>query len=277
MATINGTAGDDTLNGTKLADQINAYGGDDFLYGRDGNDRLSVGPGYDFAVGGSGADTVLGGSGIDKLYGDDPNIDGPEGNDTIYGGSGTDALYGEGGNDLLSGDDGGDELTGGPGLSDRLTGGNGNDYLDDGDGASAWGDAGDDLLFIGAGSAHGGIGNDSFGSYWSTTGKVTWTGDADADTFHAEFNTNDGRVGHLTIADFSRAQGDHITIQENDAALDRALDQATLLAALDSNHDGRLAVGDNLITQGTGGLSIHWGEDTVTLAHMASIDLTMFG
>ena len=80
---LNGTAANNILNGSKLADSILGLAGNDALYGDDGNDVLN---------GGLGNDTLFGGNGNDGL-------NGAEGNDTFNGGAGTDVLYGGIGND----------------------------------------------------------------------------------------------------------------------------------------------------------------------------------
>src|SRR2546421_9757774 len=76
MATLNGTAGNDTLIGTTDPDTINGLGGDDFL------------------AGDSGDDSIVGGSGNDTIYGDG-------GNDWIEGGTGNDSVSGSGGQDSI--------------------------------------------------------------------------------------------------------------------------------------------------------------------------------
>jgi Ca2+-binding RTX toxin-like protein len=60
MASIYGTAGNDTKYGT---------GADDSIYGGSGNDTLYGGSGDDTLYGGSGNDQLLGRSGKDNLYG----------------------------------------------------------------------------------------------------------------------------------------------------------------------------------------------------------------
>lgn len=253
MATFVGTAGNDIINGTSLAD---------VLSGLDGNDRLSGGPGGDTAHGGNGADYVIGGSGADSLYGD-------AGNDTLNGGSSA---------DYVSGGTGADVLEGGAGF-DRLAGGSGNDYLTDGvGGAEAFGGTGNDGFVLTSGRAHGGDNNDFFTlDFVNGTHTVSWAGDAGADTFHADFSTSDGHVSHVTVADFSKAQGDHLLLSANDFPTGDFIEQEPLLAALDSNHDLKLSALDQQVTAGTDGLTLHWHEDQVTLAHFASIDLSMFG
>jgi Ca2+-binding RTX toxin-like protein len=78
MATINGTAGNDTLAGGNAADSITGFGG---------NDSLSGGGGIDSVFGGQGNDTLNGDGGADSL-------EGGTGNDTIFGGSGNDVIIG---------------------------------------------------------------------------------------------------------------------------------------------------------------------------------------
>ena len=58
MATINGTAGNDTLIGTAGSDTVSGFGG---------NDSVSGSGGVDWVEGGAGNDTVRGGSGQDSL------------------------------------------------------------------------------------------------------------------------------------------------------------------------------------------------------------------
>lgn len=92
MATITGTAGNDTLDGTTAADVITGLNGVDVIHGGNGNDVID------------------GGVGNDTLYGDNQS-------DTLEGGAGHDALYGGAGNDTLSGGAGNDTLDGGPDLN----------------------------------------------------------------------------------------------------------------------------------------------------------------
>ena len=99
---INGTAGDDTLNGTNVSDSIFGHGGNDTINGFGRQDEL---------WGGFGADTV-------------------------YGQGSNDTLHGEGGNDTLAGGPGDDELRGADGV-DVLNGGADDDRLYDKDGNTA--------------------------------------------------------------------------------------------------------------------------------------------
>ena len=69
MATIDGTAGDDVLNGTNKADSIYAGDGDDIINSGAGADYVEGGEGDDKINAGSGDDTLIGGAGDDVLNG----------------------------------------------------------------------------------------------------------------------------------------------------------------------------------------------------------------
>lgn len=100
LATIVGTAGADTLTGTKGPDVIVALAGNDTVNGGGGDDVICAGAGNDRVNGGNGNDQVFGGPG----------------GDTLRGGPGDDALYGNAGRDRLEGQAGtGDACDGGPG------------------------------------------------------------------------------------------------------------------------------------------------------------------
>jgi len=121
---ILGTPGNDSLNGTELAD---------VLVGLGGNDKLrAVDTGY---VG----DTLNGGAG----------------NDTLLGAFQSDTLFGGAGNDTLNGGPSADWLDGGPGR-DHLNGGGGRDVIEARDGqrdvitcgGNAFGPKGKDTVFV---------------------------------------------------------------------------------------------------------------------------------
>jgi len=67
---IDGTDGNDKINGTDGADVINGGEGNDNLRGKDGDDTLNGGDGNDVLRGGDGDDTLDGGAGIDIAFGD---------------------------------------------------------------------------------------------------------------------------------------------------------------------------------------------------------------
>ncbi|VDC23723.1 Hemolysin, chromosomal [Pseudogemmobacter humi] len=186
---LNGTGGDDLLDGSGAGDAISGGEGDDQINARGGDDTISGGGGADIVHAGEGDDLVSGGAGDDSLYGEDGNdtlsgddgddwlaggqgddlLTGGEGNDSLLGGSGNDTLYGGEGDDWLAGGEGDDLLTGGAG-ADTLDGGAGNDTLygafpegDDAETDFLNGGEGDDQLWLGAGDyGHGGGGADEF-------------------------------------------------------------------------------------------------------------------
>lgn len=141
MANIQGTIGNDFLDGTEENDKIYGLAGDDVIYSYQGNDSVFGGDGKDQLIDSYGDDTLKGGKGDDRLedgYGND-TLNGDDGNDTIVGyfdngndtlggGNGDDNLDGGNGNDKINGDNGNDRLEGGYG-SDSLNGGSGNDFL----------------------------------------------------------------------------------------------------------------------------------------------------
>ena len=69
MAAINGTSGNDTLNGTIAPDIISGLGGNDFLLGEAGNDVLNGGRNRDILQGGEGDDFLSGDLDRDVLTG----------------------------------------------------------------------------------------------------------------------------------------------------------------------------------------------------------------
>ena len=138
--TLNGTAGDDILEGAGNNDSIYGLAGDDVLLGEAGNDTIYGGDGNDFIAGGADNDYIRGDAGNDIIFGEGGHdtINGGAGDDTIFGGSGNDVISGGGGNDNIYGDIGNDTITG-------------EGYLDGGDG--------DDEI-SGSGTLVGGAGND---------------------------------------------------------------------------------------------------------------------
>ena len=122
-ATIVGTPGDDTLQGTPERDVIWGGDGDDTILGSLGNDLLCGGPGADLVHGGRGNDIADGGAGDDDRVigdlGDDKLTGGPGNGDEVAGSLGIDTLNGGPGNfDFVHGDYGYDRMDGGPGKGD---------------------------------------------------------------------------------------------------------------------------------------------------------------
>ncbi|MGH2753465.1 MAG: calcium-binding protein [Actinomycetota bacterium] len=122
-ATKVGTAGDDSIKGTKKADVIVSKGGDDVITGKKGNDTICSGDGNDTVYGQGGADKINGGGGADVVYGMGGKDDIRSGKDAT--GIDQDFLNGGPADDVLTGD--GNELlwqffSGGPVNVDMATG-----------------------------------------------------------------------------------------------------------------------------------------------------------
>lgn len=243
-----GKAGDYQLDGRSGNDILNGGGsGDNTLVGGSGNDILTGG--------GTGTNTMIGGTGDDifnvrqvgdlvveladggtdtvvtridyalsdfienaraelggiTIRGNSLNnalqagalgttLDGAGGDDLVQGGAGDDLLYGGIGNDRLTGNAGGDMLLAGDG-NDTVYGSAGNDGLDGG--------SGNDML-------EGGVGTDRM------------RGGAGSDVF--QFRTGDfgtsATGGFDRILDFSRIEGDRISLSMVDANTTLAGDQA---------------------------------------------------
>ncbi|HYC01896.1 MAG TPA: hypothetical protein VED40_01300 [Azospirillaceae bacterium] len=185
-----GTAADEAITGTGVAE---------WLFGADGNDTLEGGDGNDLLRGGTGADSLAGGLGNDNMRGD-------AGNDTIDGGTGTDfaSYFYDGIQDVTTGIEvdmahagvaGPVTVTGYHGDQDvlidveriGLTGTGGNDTLKGGqNGGQIFGNGGDDIII-------GGNGDDVLAG---GAGQNTVTGASGNDTFSAH------SLGHQIITDF---------------------------------------------------------------------------
>lgn len=127
---IDGTPGQDQINGYEGADTIRGGDGDDLIHGSDGQDDLAGDAGDDTLHGGAGEDILRGGDGSDHLFGHggEDTLHGGTGDDSLVGGAGDDLLFGDDGNDALHGDIGNDTLQGGLG-QDTLFGGWGDDVI----------------------------------------------------------------------------------------------------------------------------------------------------
>ena len=124
---VDGTTGDDRMNGGSDADIMTGGLGDDHLNSFGGNDELNGGAGKDKLTAGDGDDTLNGGDCNDLLK---AGI----GNDELNGGARNDRLHGDDGNDVLNGDAGNDKLHGDAG-NDTIDGGLGRDLLQGGSGS----------------------------------------------------------------------------------------------------------------------------------------------
>jgi dipeptidyl aminopeptidase/acylaminoacyl peptidase len=185
-ATIVGTPGNDTINGTAAADVIVAGDGNDTINGLDGNDIICGDYGNDRIKGGAGDDRYDAGAGVDTASfaaspaavnanltagtaageGNDQLVEienligssfddvliGEFGANAIRGGNGKDVIAGSRGNDQLFGDLGADTFYSGPG-DDEAFGGDGADTINgDDDNDRLFGEAGDDALLGYAGN-----------------------------------------------------------------------------------------------------------------------------
>ena len=108
--TVISKAGDDTIQGSDLADTIFAGRHNDTVFGNGGDDTIYGQRGHDTLYGLSGNDTIKGGRGHDKIMGGN-------GRDSLYGGSGNDRLYGHSPHHA-------------DGVRDRIFGGSGHDYYE---------------------------------------------------------------------------------------------------------------------------------------------------
>lgn len=152
--TIEGTEGNDLIQGAIESDTISGLAGDDTISGGEAGDLLSGDAGDDNLYGNEGSDVVLGGNGDDLLRGNQDD-------DLLIGGDGADTMYGDLQDDVLIGV--GIDLTDvadGSLLDQTLTAIPAED-TDEGDLMN--GGYGDDLLLIGSSdSATGGEGSDEF-------------------------------------------------------------------------------------------------------------------
>ena len=208
--TLYGDGGNDTLRGGDGADYLDGGAGDDAMYGGAGNDRYSVDSAKDVVIEAADAgydriDTTVSyalPANVEDLYGHSDSglaltgndlgnyIDATDGNDTIHGLAGNDNILGRGGDDTIDGGDGNDAVAGGDG-NDTLSGGAGDDIV--------YGGAGNDIL-------RGGGGCD------------TLVGESGADTFLiCDGDLTNTLATTLTIADFTRSEGDKIDFRSYDA------------------------------------------------------------
>ncbi|MCF2870611.1 cadherin-like domain-containing protein [Octadecabacter sp. G9-8] len=202
--TVEGTAGDDIIDGGYLGDPDGDrvdnddailpgdVEDDDLIYGFGGDDTILAGQGDDEVFGGDGNDVILGQDGNDTLSGDagEDNITGGKDNDTIFGGDDNDTLDGDSGDDSIQGNEGDDSILGGGG-DDIIRGGDGDDVIDgENNDDMIFGGAGDDDLSGGTGvdKIEGGSGDDTIDGgagdddLWGASGDDTVFGGTGNDT-----------------------------------------------------------------------------------------------
>ena len=236
-ANIDGTSGDDILNGTPKADTINGFDGNDKLFGKSGDDTLD---------GGNGDDEIYGGAGNDEIKDENTDSEGFRNDDNkVYGGSGNDNIdvgtsggddstyyiYGEAGSDYidvmagsayvyggpnddtiyciaeycgLNGNQGDDEihLWGSQIASSEALGGSGNDKLYCQNGEELQGNDGNDYLF-GCVEQHGGKGDDILES--TQDFGTDYEGGPGADTFKCSPGPGD------EVRDYNPKEGDTVS------------------------------------------------------------------
>ena len=163
VSAINGTNGDDLLEGIKIGDIIQGLNGNDTIIGNDGDDSLYGGAGNDSIRGNLGDNILYGQNGDDSLYGN-------YGNDTVNGGNGNDHIHGLHGNDLVIGGEGNDSLFGNAG-DDTLKSSGGRNFYFAG--------TGDDLLLGGRDkdTMRSDLGDDTIYGYGGQDYLTGWYGD----------------------------------------------------------------------------------------------------
>lgn len=246
--TVQGTAGNDTIDGSYLGDPDGDLvdANDAILPGMSGDD--------DLIEGFNGDDTIYGGAGNDIVYGGADN-------DTIGDGSteaGNDTFYGDAGNDFLNGGADDDELFGGTG-NDTLTGGSGSDTLDGGTGSDDFtvSDDHDGDTIIGGEDVGGGDTDTvDFGNDTSTQGVIiTGTGD------EAGSYAYNGTTGSGTFSEIEEIVGtdyaDTIDMSADSSGMD--IDGE---AGADTLTGGS---GDDTISLGISGISADGDADVVVL------------
>lgn len=117
-ATIEGTVGNNILNGTSAAEFIKGLAGNDVINGNGGNDLLEGNGGNDVLTGSDSSEFISGGKNNDILYGNGGRdvLVGGSGNDLIYSGNGTVQIEGGLGNDTLYVNGGADIVNSGAGF-----------------------------------------------------------------------------------------------------------------------------------------------------------------
>jgi hypothetical protein len=249
-ANIQGTPGDDTLNGTPKADTIDGFDGNDKLFGKPGNDLLDGGNGDDEIYGGPGNDEikdngvqfdkVYGGSGNDNIDVGDPSligayyVYGDAGDDfievlahaTIYGGPGRDTIYCTGFECTINGDAGHDEIHVNSPNQFSVQGGSGNDEIF---GIGYWvsgGDGNDYLSMDLALELNGGEGDDVL-EVLEPSSETYYIGGPGADTFNCSPGPGD------IVQDYNPAEGDRVSAADCDLVEDATPPDVQITQAVD--------------------------------------------
>jgi hypothetical protein len=222
---IQGTAGDDILNGTSESDVINAFEDDDNLFGEGDDDILDSGNrndeikdvddtpySHDKVYGGSENDNIS--VGIDYTLGNFYFIYGEAGSDYIKvvsssafinGGIDDDTIYCTGYECSVSGDEGDDEIH--VQLHDvgsAVYGGSGNDKVF-GKGYTVNGDEGDDYLSLDSALDLKGGQGDDFLELLAPSWESYYNGGPGADTFNCSSGPGD------IVEDYNPMEGDSVS------------------------------------------------------------------
>jgi Ca2+-binding RTX toxin-like protein len=264
MPIYDGTADNDTLNGSP---------GDDSLYGSTGQDRIITGDGKDYVEGGPDNDQINGylvdpatGKYSYWASGGAKDIRGGDGDDFIYGGPGQDFLSGDAGNDYVVGGGGNDTLRGYAG-KDSLYGGAGNDSIlgdadadtIDGRGGADFlsGGDGDDQIFSqesGSATLLGGNGDDTLNAYTGTDNKLL-----DGESGHDRL---DGGSGNDTL--MGGAGNDTLNASDGHDSLEGGSENDSLSGG-DGNDSIAGGAGDDTLNGGAGLDVLSGGEGNDTL------------
>lgn len=199
---IDGSFGNDILEGTSGPDLIRGFKGDDILAGNGGMDELRGGEGDDLITGGAERDVLDGDAGADQLFG-------MGGNDTIEGDGGNDYIDAGEGNDIVRGGQGDDTILGNLGR-DTLRGADGDDDI------FLWGEGG---------TAYGGADNDEL---VMVTGRGTLDGVAGDNVYYALANDDDTQQTVAIISELRLGDTVVLTIDTSDAAAESADLQVTV-------------------------------------------------
>jgi Ca2+-binding RTX toxin-like protein len=212
---VEGSAWNDVLEGSGVANFISGDLGNDVLIGLGGNDSLYGGDGDDFFIGGPGADLLSGGFGSDTAsYAGSPSAitiniatGSASGGDAAGDYPAVENIIGSAFNDSLTGHFGTNRLDGGPG-NDTMAGAEGDDFYfidSGGDQVIEGSDAGYDTVFISISYTLGANVERAVAYDPASTSALSFTGNGLANELSANAGANviDGGAG----ADFMRGLG----------------------------------------------------------------------
>ncbi|MBX9455815.1 MAG: hypothetical protein KL863_07175 [Rhizobium sp.] len=226
MAKYKGNGSDNIINGSLDDDMIYGKGGQDMLYGEAGNDFIDAGVGDDFLFGGDGDDILFGGKGNDTM-------DGGLGADTFRGGKGRDTVdYSTSTTGVmayLGTNQSGDGAAGDSYEKvENVIGSAYDDRLQNSDGGDAFGGAGADVIYGGAGQT-------------STDDGGRIRGDAGIDTLRMDFGNTRAWLqngqGYDVVRYFNEDE-DMLFIDLSDFGLGNTLDSNEIRISSSATADG---------------------------------------